>query len=222
MTLITDHASAVSAKVVPSGVQGVIRPDIGDPEDLILDFIDSTKTRRQGPGGGHLGLARRRASPRSSRPTCPIGEVTQRLDRRAGGEPAGPPAALRRPRQPRPRPGPDRGAANGDRHPEDLRPPRRDRDRRRAAAALLLLAGRALPHQPRRAAGAGRLARPARRQHDRRGRRLLDRPARRLPAGRGARRRPRWSCSAPATSPASSASASRSTARWCRRCSAWG
>ena len=35
---------------------------------------------------------------------------------------------------------------------------------------------------------------------------------RRLPAGRGARRRPRWSCSAPATWPASSANASRSTA----------
>jgi rod shape-determining protein MreC len=40
--LITDHASAVSAKVLPTGVQGVIRPDVGDPEDLILDFIDST------------------------------------------------------------------------------------------------------------------------------------------------------------------------------------
>jgi rod shape-determining protein MreC len=40
--LITDHASAVSAKVVPPGVQGVMRPDVGDPEDLILDFIDST------------------------------------------------------------------------------------------------------------------------------------------------------------------------------------
>lgn len=43
VTLITDHTSAVSAKVVPGGVQGVIRPDVGDPEDLILDFIDSTK-----------------------------------------------------------------------------------------------------------------------------------------------------------------------------------
>jgi rod shape-determining protein MreC len=43
VALITDHASAISAKVVPSGVQGVIRPDVGDPEDLILDFIDSSK-----------------------------------------------------------------------------------------------------------------------------------------------------------------------------------
>lgn len=43
VTLITDHASAVSAKVVPPGVQGVIRPDVGDPEDLILDFLNSSK-----------------------------------------------------------------------------------------------------------------------------------------------------------------------------------
>lgn len=43
VTLITDHTSAVSAEVVPQGVQGVIRPDVGDPEDLILDFIDSSK-----------------------------------------------------------------------------------------------------------------------------------------------------------------------------------
>lgn len=41
--LITDHSSAVSAKVLPGGVQGVMRPDVGDPETLILDFIDSNK-----------------------------------------------------------------------------------------------------------------------------------------------------------------------------------
>lgn len=43
VTLITDHTSGVSAKVLPGGVQGVIRPEVGDPEDLILDFIDSTR-----------------------------------------------------------------------------------------------------------------------------------------------------------------------------------
>lgn len=43
VTLITDHTSAVSAKVVPSGIQGVIRPEVGNPTDLILDFIDSSK-----------------------------------------------------------------------------------------------------------------------------------------------------------------------------------
>ena len=48
VTLITDHTSAVSAKVVPSGVQGVTRPDVGNPEELILDFIDSTKDIHRG------------------------------------------------------------------------------------------------------------------------------------------------------------------------------
>jgi rod shape-determining protein MreC len=43
VTLITDHTSAVSAKVVPTGVQGVIRPEVGNPTDLVLDFIDSSK-----------------------------------------------------------------------------------------------------------------------------------------------------------------------------------
>ena len=60
---------------------------------------------------------------------------------------------------------------------------------RRPPAALLLLAGGALPHQPRRAAGAGRLARPARRHDDRGGDRLLGRLPARLPADRPARRR---------------------------------
>jgi rod shape-determining protein MreC len=44
VNLITDHTSAVSAKVLPGGVQGVIRPSVGNPEDLVLDFINSSKT----------------------------------------------------------------------------------------------------------------------------------------------------------------------------------
>ena len=43
VTLISDHSSAVSGKVVPGGIQGIIKPSVGDPGDLILDFIDSTK-----------------------------------------------------------------------------------------------------------------------------------------------------------------------------------
>lgn len=41
--LLTDHESAITAKVVPPGVQGVVKPEVGNPEELILDFIDSTK-----------------------------------------------------------------------------------------------------------------------------------------------------------------------------------
>jgi rod shape-determining protein MreC len=48
VTLITDHTSAVSAKVVPTGIQGVIRPEVGNPSDLVLDFIDSSKHVREG------------------------------------------------------------------------------------------------------------------------------------------------------------------------------
>ncbi len=39
--LITDPDNAVSAKVLPSGPSGVVTPVAGDPEDLLLDFIDS-------------------------------------------------------------------------------------------------------------------------------------------------------------------------------------
>jgi rod shape-determining protein MreC len=48
LTLITDPSSAVSAKVVPAGIQGVISPEVGNPSDLILDFIDSSKLVREG------------------------------------------------------------------------------------------------------------------------------------------------------------------------------
>jgi len=75
VTLITDHASAVSAKVVPPGVQGVIRPDVGDPEDLILDFIDSSKEVH---GGQAVVTSGWRAQGLASlfAPGLPIGEVT--------------------------------------------------------------------------------------------------------------------------------------------------
>ena len=75
VTLITDHASAVSAKVVPGGVQGVIRPNVGDPEDLILDFIDSTTHVH---GGQVVVTSGWRAQGLASLfpPGLPVGEVT--------------------------------------------------------------------------------------------------------------------------------------------------
>lgn len=48
VTLITDHTSAVTAKVVPVGVQGVIKPEVGNPEELLLDFLDTTQRVRPG------------------------------------------------------------------------------------------------------------------------------------------------------------------------------
>lgn len=40
VTLITDHRSAVSAKVLPNGPTGVIKPEVGEAGELLLDFIE--------------------------------------------------------------------------------------------------------------------------------------------------------------------------------------
>lgn len=75
VTLLTDQASAVTAKVVPEGVQGEIRPDIGNPESLILDFINANDKVHKGEAvvtaGWHAqGLASHFPA------NLPIGEVT--------------------------------------------------------------------------------------------------------------------------------------------------
>ena len=76
VTLIADHSSAVSAKVVPSGVQGVLKPSVGDPEDLILDFLDSEK-----PVGKNQSVVtagwRGQGIESSYPPNLPIGEVAE-------------------------------------------------------------------------------------------------------------------------------------------------
>jgi rod shape-determining protein MreC len=76
VTLIADHSSAVSAKVVPVGVQGVIRPNVGDPGDLILDFIDSTKHVHKGQAVVTAGWRSREIESRFP-PNIQIGEVTK-------------------------------------------------------------------------------------------------------------------------------------------------
>ena len=48
VTLITDHRSAVSAKVLPNGPSGVITPEIGDPGRLLLDFIEEDREVEEG------------------------------------------------------------------------------------------------------------------------------------------------------------------------------
>ncbi len=74
--LLTSHASAVSGKVLPGGVQGVIRPDVGNPDQLILDFINSSKNVHQGQAVVTSGW---RAQTLASLfpPGLPVGEVTQ-------------------------------------------------------------------------------------------------------------------------------------------------
>lgn len=74
VTLIADNSSGVSAKIVPSGVQGVMKPVVGEPDDLILDFLSTEK--RVGKGqyvvtSGWRGLDVASGYP----PNLPIGEV---------------------------------------------------------------------------------------------------------------------------------------------------
>jgi rod shape-determining protein MreC len=38
VTLITDHTSAVSGKVLPNGPEGIVEPEAGNPNVLLLDF----------------------------------------------------------------------------------------------------------------------------------------------------------------------------------------
>jgi rod shape-determining protein MreC len=76
VTLLTDHTSAVSARVLPGGAQGVVRPDVGDPDDLILDFIKSA--RNIGAGQAVVTAGWRAAELSSLYPAhLPIGEVTE-------------------------------------------------------------------------------------------------------------------------------------------------
>lgn len=48
VTLITDHTSGVSAKINESGVTGVVQAAVGDPNDLLLDFVSKTTRVRKG------------------------------------------------------------------------------------------------------------------------------------------------------------------------------
>jgi rod shape-determining protein MreC len=44
VTLITDASSAVSAQVYPNGATGFVRPEVGNPNDLLLDIVDRRVT----------------------------------------------------------------------------------------------------------------------------------------------------------------------------------
>ena len=39
VTLITDASIGVGAQVMPAGAAGVVRPEVGDPRDLLLDLV---------------------------------------------------------------------------------------------------------------------------------------------------------------------------------------
>ncbi len=76
VTLIADHSSAVSAKIVPSGTQGVMKPSVGDPDDLVLDFLDSERLVGKGQSVVTSGW-RAQGIESGYPPNLPIGEVVE-------------------------------------------------------------------------------------------------------------------------------------------------
>ena len=75
VTLITDPNSSVTGRVQPSGATGVVEPTVGDPEDLLLNFVatnediaDGEMVVTAGFAGGDLDSV--------FPPGIPIGEVT--------------------------------------------------------------------------------------------------------------------------------------------------
>ena len=67
VTLITDHTSGVSAQVVPDGANGLVKATVGNPSDLLLDFVAEGPRRcaRARPSSRRAGA--RRGSSRCSR-----------------------------------------------------------------------------------------------------------------------------------------------------------
>ncbi len=107
VNLITDNRSAVSARVLPNGPEGVAEPEVGNSSSLLLDFIDRNQAIREGQlvvTAGWSNGAISSAFP----PGIPIGEVSAASVERAGDLSTGSPGAVRRSAKPRPRPGGDR------------------------------------------------------------------------------------------------------------------
>jgi rod shape-determining protein MreC len=48
VTLITDSSSAVTAQVMPEGATGIVKPEVGKPDDLLLDFVQRGRSVREG------------------------------------------------------------------------------------------------------------------------------------------------------------------------------
>lgn len=76
VTLIADGSSAVSAKIVPVGVQGLLKPEVGNTGNLILDFLDSTENIHRGQDVVTAGWRTQGLESRFPR-NIPIGEVTR-------------------------------------------------------------------------------------------------------------------------------------------------
>jgi rod shape-determining protein MreC len=75
--MITDHRSAVSARV-PDGPQGMVEPEVGNPDELLLDFIEGSERVKEGETLVTAGWSDPELEIASTYPPgIPIGEVTE-------------------------------------------------------------------------------------------------------------------------------------------------
>lgn len=75
VTLLTDASSAVSAQVMPQGANGIVKPEVGNPRDLLLDFVEKGRRVTQGTTVVTSGFTSSRVESLFPR-GIPIGRVT--------------------------------------------------------------------------------------------------------------------------------------------------
>jgi rod shape-determining protein MreC len=76
VALITDASSAVSAQVMPNGASGIVKPEVGDPNDLVLDFVQKGRRVTEGTTVVTSGFTSSRVESLFPR-GIPIGRVTK-------------------------------------------------------------------------------------------------------------------------------------------------
>lgn len=76
VTLITDHSSRISVKVVPIGSMGIVTPTVGEPNTLVLSFLNSDKNLHKGLSVVTAGWHGEGIEARFP-PNIPVGEITK-------------------------------------------------------------------------------------------------------------------------------------------------
>jgi rod shape-determining protein MreC len=76
VTLLTDASSAVSAQVMPEGANGIVKPEVGNPRDLLLDFVEKGRRVTEGTTVVTSGFTSGRVESLFPR-GIPIGTVTE-------------------------------------------------------------------------------------------------------------------------------------------------
>jgi rod shape-determining protein MreC len=76
VTLITDSSTAVSAQVMPDGATGSVKPEVGDPNDLLLEYVQRGRSVPKGAVVVTSGFTSGRLESLFPR-GIPIGKVTR-------------------------------------------------------------------------------------------------------------------------------------------------